>query len=161
VGAHYEEAIDRQDPEKPVLLAEEPGPFVLPPEPERPADANDPEAMQQYLQALLAYNDTVGQMRQAYEGELATYRVEQELHQVRLGAYQADLAELELLRAAAAGSAEARIRFFYDDFGWTFVDKSDDGAYYGTLLRTWLAQLTIILVLFTGTIIMQKRKDVA
>jgi ABC transport system ATP-binding/permease protein len=161
VGAHYEEAIDRQDPEKPVLQAEEPASFVLPPEPERPADANDPVAMQQYLQALLAYNDTVGQMRQVYEGELATYRIEQELHQVRLGAYQADLAELELLRAAAAGSAEARIRFFYDDFGWTFVDKSDDSAYYGTLLRTWAAQLTIILVLFTGTIILQKRRDVA
>jgi ABC transport system ATP-binding/permease protein len=161
VGELYDEAIDKPDPAEPVLRAQEPGAFVLPPEPERPADPNDALALQQYLQALLAYNDTVTQLRQAYEGELATYRVEQELHQVRLAAYQADLAELELLRAAASGSAEARIGFFYDDYGWTFVDKSDDAAYLRTLLTAWAAQLTIILVLFTGTIIMQKRRDVA
>ena len=161
VGEYYDAAVDKPDPQEPPPIRDEPGALVLPPEPQRPSNPNDPVAMQQYLDELFAYNETITQLRQAYEAEIAAYRVERELHQVRLIAYQSELAELELSRAAATGSAEARIRFFYNDFGWTFVDKQDEAGYLRTLLTTWLAQSTIILLLFAGTVIMQRRRDMA
>jgi ABC transport system ATP-binding/permease protein len=161
VGEYYDESVDRSDPQEPPTIRDEPEPLALPPEPERPSNPNDPVAMQQYLNELLAYNDTVTQLRQAYEAEIAAYRIERELYQARLIGYQTELAELELSRAAATGSAEARIRFFHNDFSWTFVDKQDDAGYLRTLMTTWLAQSTIILLLFSGTVIMQRRRDVA
>ena len=47
-------------------------------------------------------------------------------------------------------------RFYYNDT-WTFPNQNDRAAYLGTLVRTWIAQLIIISVLFVGTVLMQKR----
>lgn len=161
VGEYYDVAIDEADPLEPEPIRDEPSPADLPDEPERPFNLNDPLALQQYLNELSAFNEEVTEIRHAYEIDLAHYRVERELHQVRQFVYQTELTELELNRAAATGSAEARIRFFHNDFGWTFVDKENEGLYMQTLLTTWLAQSTIILVLLAGTLVMQRRRDVA
>jgi hypothetical protein len=80
---------------------------------------------------------------------------------VELAAYHTELAELQVGRAKATGSAEASIRVFNDDFRWSFADKEDDVAYYSTILSVWGAQVIIILVLLTGIAIMQKRRDLA
>jgi hypothetical protein len=161
VGEYYDESIDKPDPQEPEPIRDEPEPPPLPAEPERPENLADPIALQQFLTDLFAFNEEVTRLRHTYEIDLAHYRVEREMHQVRQFVYQAELAELELSRAAAIGSAEARIRFFHNDFGWTFVDKSDEARYFRTLLTTWIAQSTIILILLAGTIIMQRRRDVA
>lgn len=161
LGQYYDEAVDTPDPVEPPPLRDEPEPPALPPPPEQPANMNDPAAVQAYLAALSEHNTTVSALQREYQVDAAFYRVERELHQARTLVYQTDLAELELTRASAIGAAESRIRFFHDDFGWTFVDKSDEGAYFQTLFTTWAAQTIIILVLFLGTVALQRRRDVA
>jgi ABC-type multidrug transport system ATPase subunit len=84
----------------------------------------------------------------------------QQLFQLQMATYQREVAELEIARGKATSSAEARIRLFNEDFAWTFVDKDSDD-YNRTLFTTWSAQAAIMLVLFVGTILLQKRRDVA
>ena len=103
----------------------------------------------------------MAELRREYENELSEFRAEQELYGAQLARYQTELAELEVERATAIGAAESNIRIYFDEYGWTFVDTEDRTAYLGTLLTTWGAQLTIILVLFVGTVIVQKRRDVS
>jgi hypothetical protein len=117
--------------------------------------------VQAYLAALNEHSTAVSALQREYQVDAAIYSVERELHQVRTLVHQTDLAELELTRASAIGAAESRIRFFHEDFGWTFVDKSDEGTYFQTLFTTWGAQTIIILVLFLGTVALQRRRDVA
>jgi len=57
------------------------------------------------------------------------------------------------------GSAESTIKRYMDDYGWTFVNKNDRENYLNTLYITWGAQALICLILFVGTIIMQKRHE--
>ena len=63
-------------------------------------------------------------------------------------------------RASAKGSAKVKIRIFYNNYGWTFVDKNSDN-YWRTLLMTWGVQLSMVLILFVATIFFQRRWDVA
>jgi putative flippase GtrA len=91
---------------------------------------------------------------------MTAYRDEAAAYQSAMQDYQQTLTKLKVDRATAIGSARARIRIFYDNFGWTFVDKTGDN-YYRTLFLTWGAQLSIILILFVATIFLQRRWDVA
>ena len=63
-------------------------------------------------------------------------------------------------RAIAIGAAESSIERFKDDFGWTFLNKDDKKVYYPGLLKSWLAQIVIISILFGATVFVQKRRDV-
>jgi hypothetical protein len=56
--------------------------------------------------------------------------------------------------------AEGAIELYNKDFGWLFVDQGNDGAYWGTLTTTWVAQGAIILILFGLIVVLQKRKDI-
>jgi ABC transport system ATP-binding/permease protein len=161
LGQYYDEAVDTPDPVEPPPLRDEPEPPAMPSPPQQPANMNDPAAVQAYLAALNEHSTAVSALQREYQVDAAIYSVERELHQVRTLVYQTDLAELELTRASAIGAAESRIRFFHEDFGWTFVDKSDEGTYFQTLFTTWGAQTIIILVLFLGTVALQRRRDVA
>ena len=49
---------------------------------------------------------------------------------------------------------------FYTGIGWSFVDKEDSAAYWAKIIRTWMVQLGIILILFVAILFLQKRKDV-
>jgi hypothetical protein len=159
LGEHYDPAVDQADPQEPPPLRDEPLFPEFPPEPEAPADTNDPTTMPAYLEALSAYNDEVDSLRQTYETDLEAYRDEAEQYQDQLADYQTELSELELARAAATSSAEASIRLFNNKFDWTFVDKSDAIAYGGAVIATWFAQAVIILLLLLGTILLQRRRD--
>ncbi len=160
LGEYYDEAIDTPDPVEPLTLRPEPAPLTLPPEPEPPEDSQNPLQVAAYLEELQAYLDEVNARRDAFEAEMDAYRAEADAYQDNMRDYQEELAELEVARASARGSAEARIRIFYDDFGWTFVDKESD-KYPRTLLFTWGAQALIALILFVATIFLQRRWDVA
>ncbi|MCC6190601.1 MAG: FHA domain-containing protein [Anaerolineales bacterium] len=159
LGEYYDAAIDTADPIEPDALRPEPEPLALPPQPEQPDNLQNPVAVAAYLQALQDYMDQVNALRDDFEADLDAYRLEAEAYQDAMIGYQEELAELEVARATAKGSARARIRIFYDDFGWTFVDK-ESADYYRTLFLTWGAQLGIILVLFVATILLQRRWDV-
>jgi hypothetical protein len=160
LGKFYDEAIDEADPVEP----EEPGPKpeepTLPAKPADPANPNSVRDLQTYLSDLNAYNDKVSKLQDDYKEEINVWQDEQEAYKDKIQTYQEDLTELEVKRALAIGSAEATIERYEDDYGWTFLDKQDESKYLRTIFTTWIAQLIIILIVFTGTVIMQKRHDV-
>lgn len=160
LGEYYDQAIDQSDPLKP----EEPGPQpkepVLPQKPADPANPNSLPDLQAYLNELTLYNQEAARLQDEYKGEVDAWQEEQEQYKDNLQTYQEDLTELEVKRALAIGSAEATIKRFKDDYGWTFIDKEDSVKYHKIILSTWIAQIIIILVVFIGTVFMQKRWDV-
>ena len=161
LGQYYVSAIDEPDPVEPQPIREEPGQLVLPPKPQSPADQSDPQVLQQYMTDLTAYNDSVAILQQEYEAEVASYRVERDLHEVQLAAYRSELGELEIERAGSVSSAEARIRLLITDFGWSFVNKDNNQLYMTTLATTWVAQVFLISILLVATTLVQKRRDLA
>lgn len=160
LGEYYDDAIDTADPIEPAELGPEPQSPELPPEPEAPENMQDPLAVGAYLEELQAFMDEVNAISDEFEADLNAYRDEADAYQKAIEDYLEEKTELEVARATAKGSAEARIRIFYDDFGWTFVDKESDD-YFRTLALTWGAQSFIILVLFIATLFLQRRWDVA
>ncbi|MFW6184914.1 MAG: ATP-binding cassette domain-containing protein, partial [Chloroflexota bacterium] len=179
-----EAEIEAQLGPPPADPGEEPAEPEIPPQPPRPEDESDQIAMADYFEALEAWQEEVDEIRANYRADLDAYRATVDQYQEDLAAYQQNVQELQAAsieeqqsyaelvaehqaalgtwvatRDATAQLAEAMIRQFDRDFGWTFVDKEESGAYYGTLFRTWLAQAIIIGVLFAGILVVQKRKD--
>lgn len=111
---------------------------------------------------LEAYQNEVNAYQEAlreYQSRADTYQAELTAYQERLGEFQQAMFAYEGERQSATALAEAMIRQAQRDFGWTFVNKNDSAAYWGTLLRTWIAQSMIIGVLFVAILLLQKRKD--
>jgi hypothetical protein len=160
LGKYYDEAIDQRDPLKPVEPGPKPEEPVLPQKPADPQNPNTIVDLQTYLGALNQYNEDVSKLQDGYKEKINSWQDDQENYKDQIETYQTDLTELEVKRALAVGSAEATIQRYKDDYGWTFLDKQDRGKYLNTIFKTWIAQLIIILVVFTGTVIMQKRRDV-
>ena len=160
LGDYYNAAIDTANPVKPADPGPQPASPVFPEAPKAPTNQNDPQAMQAYLKALDDYNKQVTTVRTKWQADLAVYQKKVDDYKTAIQAYQDKLTALETDRATAVGSAESLIKRFYDSYGWTFVNQKDRAAYLGTLVRTWVAQLIIISVLFLGTVIMQRRWDV-
>ena len=160
LGEYYDEAIDESDPTKP----SEPGPKPVEPVlPEKPADPANPSSvrdLQTYLNDLNIYNDEVAKLQDEYKEKIDAWQDEQEHYKDQIETYQEDLTELEVKRALAIGSAEATIKRYKDDYGWTFLDKENREEYLRTIFKTWIAQLVIVVIVFAGTVIMQKRRDV-
>ena len=140
---------------------------------------NETEAIQEAYQAQLAdyqgqveiadaeledYQNRVREYQEAlreYQASTEDYQGRLEEYQQRLAEYQQEVFRYQGERQSATALAEAMIRQAQRDFGWTFVNKEDSGAYWGTLVRTWLAQSIIIGVLFVGILLLQKRKDLS
>jgi hypothetical protein len=160
LGEYYDAAIDQADPVKPVEPGPQPTEPVLPPEPAQPEAPTDLVQMQDYLNALTAYNEEASRLQDQYKSEIDAWQEEQENYKDELEAYQEELTELEVKRAISIGSAEASIKRYKEDFGWTFMNKDARKEYLGTIYSTWAAQILIITVIFLGTIYMQKRRDV-
>lgn len=129
------------------------------------AELEEYQAQAQIAEAELeAYQERVN----AYQESLREYQATVDDYQERLAAYQESVFNFqtergtwEAERLSAIVPAEGMIRQFDRDFGWTFVNKNDSSAYWGTLVRTWVAQSIIIGILFAGILVLQKRKDVA
>ncbi len=160
LGDYYNEAIDKPDPIKPVEPGPQPAEPVLPEEPASPANPNNLRELQTYLGELTTYNEEVTKLQDEYKTKVDTWQEEQENYKDELEAYQEDLTDLEVKRAISVGSAEASIKRYKEDFGWTFLNKDDREKYLGTIFRTWASQILIIIIIFSGTVFMQKRRDV-
>jgi pSer/pThr/pTyr-binding forkhead associated (FHA) protein/ABC-type multidrug transport system ATPase subunit len=160
LGQYYDPAIDAAAPVKPTDPGAQPQSPVFPDAPAKPANQNDPQAMQAYLKALDDYNAQATKLRNKFNDDLKAYGAKTDTYKTAIEDYQKKLADYESARATAIGSAESVIRRFYDDYGWTFVNQKDQSVYLGTLLRTWAAQLTIISVFFAATVIAQKSRDI-
>ena len=161
LGKFYDQAIDQSDPIKPVEPGLKPQEPVLPQKPADPKNPNSISELQMYLGELNKYNEDASKLQDDYKERMNVWQDEQENYKNLIETYQKDLTELEVKRALAIGSAEATIQRYKDDYGWTFLDKENRGKYLGTIIKTWIAQLIIIAIVFTGTVIMQKRRDVA
>lgn len=160
LGKYYDEAIDQTDPIKPAEPGSKPAEPVLPEKPAEPENPNDLLALQVYLNDLNVYNENASKLQDDYKDKVNAWQADQETYRDKIETYQKDLTELKVKRALAIGSAEATIQRYKDDYGWTFLDKENSDIYPGTVVKTWLAQIIIILVVFAGTVFMQKRRDV-
>ncbi len=161
LGKYYTVALDTKDPAKPVDPGPQPEEPDLPRSPVKPSDEgmNSVLVLQKYLSDSAAYNNEATQMQDEYKKEIDVWQAKQEDYKDALKTYQVDITDLKVKRATAVGSAESTIRRFKEQYGWTFVDKTDREAYLQMLFTTWIAQIIICLVLFVGTIIMQKRSE--
>jgi hypothetical protein len=161
IGKYYTDALDTPDPEKPKDPGPQPEEPELAPAPAAPSgtDAGNVTALQKYLSDSADYNNQSAQIQEEYKKEIDVWQDKQEVYKEALKTYQVDITDLKVKRATAVGSAESTISRFKDQYGWTFVDKTDRPAYLQMLVTTWIAQLVICLVLFIGTIIMQKRAE--
>jgi hypothetical protein len=176
LGEYYNEAIDTADPVEPAEPGPQPEEPVMPDEPTPPdeptlTNPNSLQAMQLYLSELEAYNAEVKQLQDDYNAEVTQlqddykaeidkWQQENDDYRDAIETYQKDLTDLEVKRAIAIGAAESSIERFKDDFGWTFLNKDDKKVYYPGLLKSWLAQIVIISILFGATVFVQKRRDV-
>lgn len=160
LGQYYNEAIDTQDPLKPAEPGAQPTEPRLPPSPEQPADPNNLMQLQLYIKDLGDYNDKVSKLQDQYKSDINTWQDQQEQFRTDIESFQKELTELKVKRAIAVGSAEATIRHYKDDYGWTFINKNDRAGYMRILWINWLAQIAIIIILFVAVILLQKSYDV-
>jgi ABC-type multidrug transport system ATPase subunit/predicted component of type VI protein secretion system len=161
LGSYYNAAIDTKDPVKPTEPGPQPAEPTLPAPPAAPADPNNLLELQAYISALNTYNGQVSKSQSDYKDQINAWRNQQDQYRTDLETYQKELTTLTEKRAIAIGSAESTIKQFKDEYGWSFLDKKNPNIYLGTIAKTWLAQLAIILIVFIGTVIMQKRREVS
>ena len=159
LGEYYTAAIDQADPIKPAEPGPQPAEPKLPSAPAQPANPNDLQSLQLYLQQLNGYNKEVSTIQDGYKTDLNTWQQSQVDYKDQLTTYQKDLTDLEVKRAIAVGSAEATIARYKNDYGWTFVNKNDSKSYPVVLYKTWSALLLISVILFIGTVLLQKKRE--
>jgi hypothetical protein len=160
VGQYYDPAIEQPEPEEPPPLREKPPEPEYPPEPEKPEDESDNIAMADYNEDMQKYRDEVTQISDDYKAEMKDYEAEADVYRAEMEAYQEEFLNWEIDRASAVDPAEKIIENFYNDYGWTFVNKQDPQAFWSKILTTWIAQVIIIVVLLLGVLLMVRRKDV-
>ncbi|NIM93573.1 MAG: FHA domain-containing protein [Anaerolineales bacterium] len=159
VGQFYDPIIDEPKPIEPPSLREQPAEPEIPPAPPEPEDQSDQVAMTEYFNALQAYQDEVQQIQDEYKAEMRVYEAEADVYASEMTAYQEELLDWEIGRASAVDPAVGLVDNIHDEFGWTFVDKSDAEAFWSRMITTWVAQIVIISVIILGVIFMVKRKD--
>jgi energy-coupling factor transporter ATP-binding protein EcfA2 len=160
VGLFYSPAIDEPPPAEPPPAPERPEDPAIPDPPPEPEDESDTLAVAEYLEQLEAYQAEVDSIQSAAEAEFAEYEAELEVYQAQVTTYQQDRVEWQISREASIQPVEGMIIAANRDFGWTFANKEDTLSYVFFVVSAWLAQATIIGLLFVGILIMQKRKDV-
>ena len=171
LGQFYNPVIDESPTEEfteePPLEPVEPPRPEIPTRPEECEDQSDNICMAKWREDVLAWEAESTEIQAGYEAELEQYRAEVEQYKIQLENYRnravaSQQAQVERRIAVEASilPAEELIRQFYPGFGWTFVDKNDTVAYRSMILKTWTAQLIIILILFVLIMFLLKRKDV-
>jgi ABC-type multidrug transport system ATPase subunit/pSer/pThr/pTyr-binding forkhead associated (FHA) protein len=160
-GEFYNAAVDAPPPLEPPALRDPPPEPVLPEAPPEPQDQSDNVAVAAYLESLKDYQDQVEKIRSDYKAQVDQYQAEADIYTAEVADYQKERVQWEIDRASAIEPAEASIDLAIEQFGWSFMNKADPDVFWFRLGKTWFAQLLIIAVLFTGILVLQKRKDVA
>jgi ABC transport system ATP-binding/permease protein len=159
VGQYYDPVLDQPEPAEPPELEPKPADPVIPPAPPEPGKNADNIEMASYLEALKDYQVDVEKIQNDYKARMEMYQASADVYKEKMTQYQKDISEWKIKRNSAVGEAEGLIKTFYNEFAWTYVDKSDTQAYYGKLIRTWEMQGVIIFVLSIITIVLIWRKD--
>ncbi|KAA3647728.1 MAG: FHA domain-containing protein [Chloroflexi bacterium] len=155
IGVFYQPIVDEPFPPPPGDPPVKPDDPNIPDPPPEPVDQSDTVAVAEYLQALQVYQDEVQQLQVDAGSDFAVYEQEITLYQARAVEYNQALGISQGIMAGAEGT----LRAFHRDLGWSFVDKTDTGAYFLKLVSTWMAQGVYITILFVAILILQKRKD--
>jgi ABC-type multidrug transport system ATPase subunit/pSer/pThr/pTyr-binding forkhead associated (FHA) protein len=160
LGQFYNSAIVEPPPAAPAQLGDPPPEPVVPDRPVEPADQSNTVAMADFFTALKAWEAKATVIQDDYKRQVADYQAKADVYKSETIAYQEALAKWQIARASAVTPSEANVNLFYSGFGWSAVDKGDILAYWTKILSTWLAQSSIILILFLAILYLQKRKDV-
>jgi len=160
LGLFYNPEIAEPPPVEPDPLPPPPPEPVLPERPPEPADQSDTVAMADFFTALQKWEGQATQIQEDYKRQIESYQAQSEVYKSEVIAYQTELINWQIAQASAVTPAESIIEQFYVNFSWTFVDKEDSAAYWAKIIKTWVIQLGIILVLFVAILFLQKRKDI-
>ncbi|MEW6400575.1 MAG: FHA domain-containing protein [Chloroflexota bacterium] len=160
LGEFYNPAIDQPPPTEPAGLGEPPPEPVLPERPVEPADQSDNVAMADFFVKLQEWEAQATAIQEDYKRQIEAYQATSEVYKSEIITYQQELIEWQIAQASAVTPAEGVMDTFYTGIGWSFVDKEDPGAYWGKLIKTWLVQTFIIMLLFVVILYLQKRKDI-
>ena len=160
LGSFYNPKIDEPLPQDPGEPPIRPPDVVVPPPPEKPEDESDNVAMAAYLDVLQDYQFEVESLQAQAKADFAAYESEVTVYQAEVVVYQEATIEHQAAVAAAVQPAEAVMGTFVRDQPWTFVDKHNPELFWPFLMKTWTAQLVMIVILFAGILVLQKRKDV-
>jgi hypothetical protein len=115
--------------------------------------------MAKFFEDLKAYQEDVEQIQADYEAQIDDYQERADIYREETTTYQEDLARWEIDRNTAVSKAEAVFRRYKEDYGFAFVNKDDDQAYWSKILFAWGVQAGIIAVLFFLTLFAIYRKD--
>jgi ABC-type multidrug transport system ATPase subunit len=160
VGQFYTDAIDQPPPVEPALLPAPPPEPVLPERPVEPVNQSDTIAMADFFTALQAWEAQATQIQEDYKRQIEAYQAQSEVYKSEVISYQTALAEWQIGQASAITPGETLIGQTNSGFAWAFVDKNDIVAYWAKIIKTWVVQSGIILILFVAILFLQKRKDV-
>lgn len=160
LGKFYNPAVDQTPPVEPTPLPPPPPEPILPERPEQPLDQSDNVAMAEYFQELQAWEAEVTAIQDDYKQQIEAYQAQSEVFKSEVITYQTELAEWQVGQGSAVSPAEFAVGKYYNDLNWTIVNKEDTAAYFGKIIKAWLVQLFIIVILFVAILFLQKRKDV-
>ena len=91
---------------------------------------------------------------------MKAYERDAELYQEEIAVYQTEYVSWKSKREGVVEQAVKALEAINDEYGWTFVDKSDSQAFWSKIITSWAAQGIISGVLILGVLWMVKRKDV-
>jgi len=160
VGSYAVEEIAELEPTEPPPLPDQPPEPVIPPAPDPPEDQYDQVQMVQYLNALSAYQDDTKDIQDDYRNQMDLYQAMAEVYKGQMKKYLEDAALYNVARVSAVKGAEGVINSVTDQYGWAWVNKRVDSIYFPWLLRSWFAQVEIIVVYYLIILVLIKRKDV-
>jgi ABC-type multidrug transport system ATPase subunit len=160
VGDHYTVEINHPEPPEPASMPDQPPEPVIPPAPNPPEDKYNQVQMVQYLNALIAYQDSVKNIQDNYRNQMELYQTMADVYKIQIAKYQEDLATYYVARISAVKAGEGIIQGITESYGWAYVNKKDPTIYFPWLFKTWLAQVEIVAVYFAVILILIKRKDV-
>ena len=160
LGEFYNPAIDEPPPVEPAALPPPPPEPAIPERPVQPVDQSDTIAMADFFTALQDWEAQATQIQEDYKRSIEAYQAQAEVYKSEAIAYQTALAQWQIGQASAVTPAEAIVNEFYTSVPWVFVNKNDSAAYWGKLVKTWVVQGGIIMILFVAILVLQKRKDI-
>lgn len=160
LGEFYNPAVDQAPPVEPPPLGDPPPEPVIPERPVEPADQSDTVAMADFFTKLKEWEAQATAIQEEYKRQIEDYQAKSELYKREIIAYQEALINWQIGQASAVTPAESVVDTFHAGFGWSYVNKEDPVAYWGKIMKTWLVQSFIIVLLFVAILYLQKRKDV-
>jgi ABC-type multidrug transport system ATPase subunit len=160
IGQYYEPELDQPEPVQPQDLPGKPPEPAIPIAPEPPADQFDQVAIAQYLNSFQSYQEDVARIQEDYKNQMRLYEAQANIYKEEIKMYQEDMAKWTSGRSQAIKGAEGLIKNVKKEFGWAFVGKSETDRFLNWMVGTWMAQFTIMFILFVSILLLIKRKDV-